>query len=490
MRQAFLHQEALLHQVAAPHQMASMHRAAVHRGITLLEVLISTFIIGMAILGLASLLPVGSYQLGQANQLDRASAVGRAAFRDVVVRDMLNPAGWARYQATSALAASAVDTGSAGPFDDDVLTWDDLGNPDDRIDFQNVDDWAQPFIIDPMLISRAPATIAALASPDLWPGKSFPYDQGYAPLADVPRMPRVTLASTSFDGGSLTPYLGPMKLIEAERIFESHDDLIFEPNADRTVRPRALLRGSLNDPALPSASGDYSWMVMVQRSPAEVAVLQPATASTPPLDILPGNRTNYSISVIVFFKRKFDVEVQPVGSGALADIAGVLPSERVAGIQFKGGGYGGGAVQISAGDEATLSPDLARQYLAARPNQWLMVCGWAPQPTLISNAFGPPYGGQLLNINDDNRTQYRGVYRWYRVVASDSGPRLFDHDGDGGASTPAIWVRDITLVGPDWDESEMAVSGYPGASSGSPNKYCVLVDGVMGVFEKTVRRQN
>ncbi len=59
------------------------------KGVSLMEVLISTFVIAIGLLGLAALIPVGRYTLVEAGKADRAGACGRAALRDVKVRGML-----------------------------------------------------------------------------------------------------------------------------------------------------------------------------------------------------------------------------------------------------------------------------------------------------------------------------------------------------------------------------------------------------------------
>ena len=63
-----------------------LHRS----GISLMEVLISVFILSIGLLGLAALIPVGRFALVQTAKSDRAGACGRAGLRDVKVRRMLD----------------------------------------------------------------------------------------------------------------------------------------------------------------------------------------------------------------------------------------------------------------------------------------------------------------------------------------------------------------------------------------------------------------
>lgn len=64
------------------------------RGVSLMEVLMSIFILTVGLLGMASLIPVGGFQVSEAIKADRAAAVGRAAFYEVRIRGLLDPRKW------------------------------------------------------------------------------------------------------------------------------------------------------------------------------------------------------------------------------------------------------------------------------------------------------------------------------------------------------------------------------------------------------------
>lgn len=59
-------------------------------GITLLEVLVSVFIISVGLLGVAAMIPLGKLAISQTNIADRTGTLGRSALRDVEVRRMLD----------------------------------------------------------------------------------------------------------------------------------------------------------------------------------------------------------------------------------------------------------------------------------------------------------------------------------------------------------------------------------------------------------------
>ncbi len=64
------------------------------RGITLTEVLISMFVLMIGLLGVAAMIPAGRHEILEGSKIDNATAVGRAAFRDLKIRGYLNPANW------------------------------------------------------------------------------------------------------------------------------------------------------------------------------------------------------------------------------------------------------------------------------------------------------------------------------------------------------------------------------------------------------------
>ena len=67
-------------------------RPARRRGISLLEVLISMFVLAIGLMGVAALIPAGRHEIVEAIKLENAAMVGRGAFRDIQIREYLNPA--------------------------------------------------------------------------------------------------------------------------------------------------------------------------------------------------------------------------------------------------------------------------------------------------------------------------------------------------------------------------------------------------------------
>lgn len=72
-----------------------MHsRRSLRRGVSLLEVLVASFILLFGLLGVAAMFPVGRWYVEKASQYDRASAVGQAAAEDILIRGLLKTEDW------------------------------------------------------------------------------------------------------------------------------------------------------------------------------------------------------------------------------------------------------------------------------------------------------------------------------------------------------------------------------------------------------------
>ena len=82
------------------------------RGVSLMEVLISVFVLSMGLIGMAALLPLGRFAINETGKADRAGACGRAALREIKVRHMLDPTYWplTTYNGASFASLSAANT--------------------------------------------------------------------------------------------------------------------------------------------------------------------------------------------------------------------------------------------------------------------------------------------------------------------------------------------------------------------------------------------
>ena len=231
-------------------------------GITLLEVLVSIFILAVGLLGAAALIPIGKLALIKTNVSDRTGACGRAAMRDVEVRRMLDYRYW--YPASG----------------------------------DNV------FVIDPLGVSSG---LAGALGP----------------------LPRVNMRVLP-DMAAL-----PLTPAQADAIFRWQDELTFDDPSNATGRPRGFVRDNngvvapfpqlpsepaLTPPLIPLNlnSGNFSWFLTVCPSPSDIN------------QVPVGLRRNYTVSVVVCYKRDFT-------GGEYASL-----------VTFPAGiGYGGGTIQVT-----------------------------------------------------------------------------------------------------------------------------------------------
>jgi len=284
------------------------------RGVTLMEVLISVFVLAVGLLGVAAMIPLGGLTILETNKADRAGACGRASMRDVRIRGMLDPQNWVTYNGGAVWACAMGNYTSTDP---------------------NSGPYS-PVCIDPLY----------LASPQVDFSQSdariFPYG-GNTTLS----LPRLTLGDTAH----VDDTAAAMTFGMAERIFRWAEDLTYY-QPDDNDRPlmeffarngTVVTASNLTTIAIPATDGNYSWMFTLSPAPSER-----------------GNgfsgKMLYTVSVVVFYKRSLSRPV--VG----------IPSERLVKAQCLSGGYGGGDFVLT-----TTQPD--SDYLKVKRGDWLMLVG-------------------------------------------------------------------------------------------------------------------
>lgn len=300
------------------------------RGISLLEVLISMLVLAVGLLGMASLLPIGRFEMTETGKIDRASTLGRASFRDSLVRGYLRPGSWLYANNTPVLAN----------FTQSLL--DPLGNAR-TLPFSLV-------VVDPLAVSR----LRNLA--DTFPF-TLPPGSPMSPLPGSPRVDRLTVRSSG------TP--GPISHLLAQRIFSTNDDVMFEfaPNAE--LRPRQVYGGQLvtGGPAvMPQYAGDYSWFITVT---PPVRAMLPSGNSMADLS----TSRQFQASVVVVYKRT--ISLDPVGE---------VPGERMVWADFTSGG---GGTSFNGGD-VRLRTNANPKWLEVKPNQWILLTANMNDPRLAS----------------------------------------------------------------------------------------------------------
>ncbi len=230
-------------------------RRRARRGVSLMEVLISTFVLSFGLLGLAALLPLGRFAVVETNKADYSGACGRAALDDVKIRRMLYP--YYINTATGTLSELWVDDGGSGVVDDCFTQG--------------------AFAIDPLGIANGrPKTL------------------GNATRA----LPRVTFAGIA---ASADP------LATAQAMFLWKNDLSFTNPENARTRQNFYdsSNGLTTDPTTavePVVEGHYSWLATVTPAASEKNLFL-----EPPLPPYAARRL-YRVSVAVCYRRDFAAE--------------------------------------------------------------------------------------------------------------------------------------------------------------------------------------
>ncbi|EAQ80000.1 type IV pilus modification PilV family protein [Blastopirellula marina] len=364
------------------------------RGITLVEVLMSTMVVMLGILGLISLIPLGSHLAERGTRSDRVASIGRRVQREAKVYGMMNPDAW-------------LDPLDPTPNDKSTIRISPSALP-----------VRQAYLIDPMFFIDGATE-----------RQGFPYA-----ATATPKMRRLSLGSYP-DVSVITDAQQRLNIIgrRGERAFVSDDDYGvgtaggYERPKDREdpLLQKFFTRGGTA--IRRQSQGTYSWAIMLVPEFASVPVNTTSGGLTPPFSAatdasqLPTDQ--YTMSTIIFQNRQGDIP----GS---ADIATSL-NERVLGVDgasFISGGGASGEVEVS-GTEAELD---------MRTGDW--IC--------LSTRITRTVSGDSYYWGD--------VFKWYRIIAMDeidaSGTpfrRLTISGPDWNATDPptqAIYVEDVIGV--------------------------------------------
>ncbi len=328
-------QTVLARTIPAAPAVAPLHskRMAPRAGISLLEVLISIFVLAVGLLSIASLLPVGSFQMQKALIEERKGIVALNGFREFRTRDFSDPRFWTRVDFGSKLLVPVVDP-TSGQIGRDPST----GQPLLQL----------PVAIDPLMIALAsqptPPSGLTLAAV-----RTFPHNGGNNQIPGL-EMQRLGLVTPTSQGGILA-----MSYPLAETIFMSRDDAVYEkdPN-DPDLPPVGKIEfGANNVPLRRQVEGSFTWLVTL--APVHLFSRNPLL------------QTQVNVSLVVFHKRNFT-------GGLFNPERDNAPRERMLGVDSKtpggpsdlsGFGLGGGQLTIHGTEAQT----------ALRPGDWVTVGG-------------------------------------------------------------------------------------------------------------------
>ncbi len=325
------------------------------RGFSLLEVLVSIFVILFALLSLAALLTVGKGELVMATNADRSVACGLEGLTELQVP---------RHPYAATTGSSALSCSFCQP-----MAWRDAINFSSVVQ-SGLFDGSQGYAIDPLYCAycaNAPSGSPTFAQ--------FPYpdpENNPAPIW----MRRVTLAPADVTSvGIQQTYF--------DRIFTSHDDLVFAQQAPNPP-PAGVPQPALDQlrPQRIGIGGVYSWMATV----VPVPTLGDSSSSSYAVSTL----RSYQCSVVVFNNRDYSVpwNGEPPDNQPPAErcVVAVVPPATTTTVL--------GEVTLYAPNVNNLNK---ANYLNVRENDWIMLCA-QEQPSGFAYAHK--------------------VFQWYRVVAA------------------------------------------------------------------------
>lgn len=478
------------------------HRVA-HKGVTLLEVLASLLVLTVGLLGMAALLPVGRFEVSEAQKLDRASSLGRAAFRDLHIRGFLRPEMWLNpvpgTSGTNLERFVVQPTNGLGAGTN--LPWNNLYTPGDTVRPP-----MGPIVLDPLgvfpvnLPGQTVRGIGVTEGQEPSAGhlnaiRTFPYGllsfsgiPGTAPEAKAPRIARVTLREAAG-----MPSL--MRRDLAERYFMSAEDVVFgtpERSGDKPVRiyqevtvgpaannpefrmprfnpvDRSAISAQAINPGMAAFQGDFTWFVTFSPSLTEILGLDElqefggdsafAPRSQGPITSpfrAPTGRSatlrQYNASVVVVHKR----QLLDLSAASFNDLR---RAERMAWVDFTGGN--GARLRLVSGG----SMSDAEANLTVRANEWIGLIGSYIHPSVRD-------GGGVLPV---------WTLLWYRVMATSDQVEELGNPGSG------IYVRNIVLSGRNWGDQQAGLLDADGDPKTGMTAFGVVIPGIVGVYEKTI----
>ena len=382
-----------------PNRIASpARRSELRRGITLMEVLISMFVLLFGLMGVAAIFPVGNHYVVQGEKFDRGNALADNAFQEIRTRGMLAPETWV-YSDPNRVIANNDTFNYAGP--------------------------GHAFVIDPMSTADVIRTVkrtgntSPLNSLDLWPKfnqsgvvwpdsdrnnpwridsssiwSQFPFRNTVGTDWPVRRVSLYDPVETVKTGS-----IRPMSLEVAESIFRLQDDLSVElPERDDNagiLRWQVDQNGTPQDPTDDTLltrqyKGNFSWMATVLPLTTNgLAALQPVNRETHP----------YEVSVVVFYKRV---------NTPLPETERMMRAELLT----------GGELVMYGGTQEEVDP----KFENVKAGDWVAVMGV-------------------------NETTGAFMLKWYRMLALDEEAYTDGLPSDSGVRVP---LRRAMLQGPDW----------------------------------------
>jgi hypothetical protein len=428
---------------------AGRQPAMARLGVTLMETLIAIFVVTVGLLGLAALIPVGRWQMEEAQRIDNSAALGRAAFRNLQTYNQLKMSQW----------AFTVPTSSSGTPNYSVLNANNGFMPDPTGGKIKVMPPYAPVVLDPLMVAYNLSNPAVVST--------FPYElpnTNYGAMewnaTSAPRLPRLTIANPLPQANSGGPNALPplMPLSVAESYFRGMDDRIYAVPTNRELKPSVVFSslqttgtsGTTKMPATVQSKGDYTWFAVLSPSRFEVETV--GVSRTRQIEA----------SVVVCHKRALTT----FGSDVNYNTRDRFRGERRAALRFiSSGNFNQGST-----DAVMIMSDLTNEAEADKATylhngEWIMVMAYTTTPP---PAIPPP------NYTPQDRVEVQ----FFQVLSVGRQVRLTGNQ-------PNEWQRRIRLTGGNWT-IPAGSSSRATADAGSPvtTGYAVIIDGAVAVYRK------
>ncbi len=268
---------------------------AQRHGISIIEVLVSMFILSVGLMGIASLLPIGQRQALLADQQDRLSSLGQNAVRSFRTRGLSNFQWWCTASGASVTQSSGAPNAV----------------------FQN-----GPIFIDPLLTAAKGNAVSQV------------------PHTGTSRFLRFGIKTNPNSSANLTNYgvvgSGDAYRAQAEAIFMSRDDAAITPGTTpESASTAKFYKGGGSTDLRRDFDGEYSW----------AAMLTPTYVNNYPIGTAKGTpyaEQSCQLHIVVFYRRPLSSLVDENKFYGRS-----IPREREVSAAITGGGIGGGEVTIS-----------------------------------------------------------------------------------------------------------------------------------------------
>jgi len=363
-------------------------------GISLIEILISIFVLLIGLSGVAFIFPVGNHYIVEGEKFDLGSNLAQNGFEELVARELLRPDFW--YYASNQLNSKSI-SGSRALIQPTGTVAPGLFNVPIPGFGVNKPGPGHAFVLDPLGADSVNELLFPYAARNISGGNNpwWNPSSGLRLTGNAWPIRRLTVRDTN----------GFMSTAVAETIFRLRDDLATtQPNQDdlpsiqnwdldNTTTTPTLLRRQYK--------GDYSWLATIVPTSSEaLAALQPNTANND------YGEPRYDVSVVVFRRRE------------------VAPSET--------------------------SERLIRAEMIN--NDELVVYG--NDTTIVDAALDEIRPGNWIALTGVNQTTGVFMLNWYRILSRDK-ETVSETNANYAvqSETGDFDLRFLTIAGPDWPDS-------------------------------------